>query len=74
MAAAKFFRVKAPACVLRHPDTGVLIVPDSSRPWDANDPLVKAYPWQFEADADRNSAEDPIVLESPLPRHAKRAK
>lgn len=48
--AAKYLRVKQPACALRHPEHGGMVVPDPSIPWRSDDPLVKAYPWQFGSD------------------------
>jgi len=41
------YRVTGDPCAVRHPESGVLIVPDRSRPWPADDPLVRAYPWMF---------------------------
>jgi hypothetical protein len=46
----KYVRVKQPACALRHPEHGGIIVPDPAIPWREDDPLVKAFPWQFAAD------------------------
>lgn len=51
-----YVRVTEPHAV-RHPDTGDYVVPNPTQPYRSDDPLVKAYPWLFEADANR-SVED----------------
>lgn len=35
------------AHALRHPETDQYVVPTPGEGYDANDPLVKAYPWAF---------------------------
>lgn len=59
----KFVRVKPPVCALRHPDPDVQdwVVPNPSLPYRADDPLVLAYPWQFQSDDDLT----PEQLETP---------
>lgn len=34
-------------CAVQHPVHGQLIVPNPSETYDANDPLVRAFPWLF---------------------------
>ena len=49
----KFVRVRPDvASVLKHPESGALIVPDPGKPLPDNDKLVKAYPWAFVSDED----------------------
>ena len=49
---AKYVRAREGTGVLRHPESGALSAPDPSRPVEASDPLVKAYPWAFVSDED----------------------
>lgn len=37
-------------CAVRHPEHGEFVVPNPAQEYNANDPLVKAYPWLFVAD------------------------
>lgn len=65
----KYVRVKPPACALLHPEHGGLVVPDPAIPWRADDPLVLAFPWQFDTDdnigAERDKpAPDSVPIES----------
>lgn len=50
-----YVRVKPPACAVRHPEHGELVVPNSAQAYRSDDPLVLAHPWQFETDAERAS-------------------
>jgi hypothetical protein len=40
------------ARIVAHPTTGMPFVPDRSKPYRSDDPLVKAYPDLFAADSD----------------------
>lgn len=42
---------------VRHPETGGMVVPSPAEAYRDDDPLVKAYPWLFASDADR---EEPV--------------
>jgi hypothetical protein len=70
----KYVRVKPPVCVLRHPDHGGMVAPDPSLPYQDDDPLVKAYPWQFQADDDKTADDDPnrVVTEVQVEQAPKR--
>lgn len=37
-------------CAVRHPEYQEFIVPNPAHRYDANDSLVKAYPWLFVSD------------------------
>jgi hypothetical protein len=41
---------------VRHPETGVMVVPSPAEAYRDDDPLVKAYPWLFASDADREAS------------------
>jgi hypothetical protein len=51
---SRYVRVKLPVTILRHPE-GYMVVPNPAQPYADDDPLVKAFPWQFEADVDRDT-------------------
>jgi len=57
--AQKYVRVKPPVSVLRHPEHGGMVAPDPALPYSVDDPLVKAFPWQFQSDDD---AADPASV------------
>lgn len=60
----KYVRARAEnISVMRHPESGALIVPNPSEPVAATDPLVKAYPWAFVSDEDL-AAEQEAARES----------
>ncbi len=59
----KLLRVRQPAAV-RHPETGELVVPTNDRPWRADDPLVKAYPWLFGTDEEIHTEQTAPPVES----------
>lgn len=63
MSEHKLVRVKPPVCAIRHPEHGELVVPDPRQAYSADDPLVLAYPWQFETDTERESRgpEQPVT-------------
>jgi hypothetical protein len=61
--ATTYLRVRPPACVLRHPDHGELVVPNPAIAYASDDPLVVAYPWQFARD-DEMAAELAEIVES----------
>jgi hypothetical protein len=48
----KIFRVTGEPRMVRDPSSGVFVVPDRTRPYEATDPLVIAYPDMFAADSD----------------------
>jgi hypothetical protein len=48
----KYVRARRGAGILLHPDTGGLVTPNPDVPIDADDPLVKRYPWAFVSDAE----------------------
>lgn len=72
----KYVRVKQPPSIHRHPESGLLVVPDPRVPYRADDPLVKAFPDSFESDEERTDlAEQDIVTEvkiGPAQRRGKR--
>jgi hypothetical protein len=39
-------------CIVRHPESGALMVPQPAETYRDDDPLVEAYPWLFASDAD----------------------
>lgn len=55
MSEHKLVRVKPPACAIRHPEHGEMVVPNPAQAYAADDPLVLAHPWQFETDAEREA-------------------
>lgn len=63
MSEHKLVRVKPPACAIRHPEHGELVVPNPAQAYSADDPLVLAHPWQFETDAEREARgpEQPVT-------------
>lgn len=51
---AKLYRIKDPGQhALRDPESNIYVVPDASRAYPADHPLVRAYPYLFESDEDR---------------------
>lgn len=38
--------------LVRHPESGVLVVPNPAETYRDDDPIVLAYPWLFASDAD----------------------
>jgi len=58
------------AVAVRHPRTGALIVPHLRRSYDGDDPLVKAYPWLFEAAGEPAAVEQ--ATKAPGERRARR--
>lgn len=56
-----YVRVKKPPCAVRHPEHGELVVPNPAQAYRDDDPLVRAYPWLFQADVDMP---DPNRVES----------
>lgn len=46
--------------VVRHPEGGWLDVLNPSKAYRTDDPLVLAYPWAFERDADRDPNAGPV--------------
>lgn len=47
----KYVRLKKP-CILLHP-SGELVNPEMNKPYRNDDPLVRKFPWAFEADDER---------------------
>jgi hypothetical protein len=60
---AKLVRVVNPAAV-RHPETGMHVVPDPRVAYRDDDPIVRAYPWMFGSDADVEQEDMPPVIET----------
>lgn len=52
MMRAKLVRAKQ-TVVVRHPDGGMFVPVDPGTAYKSSDPLVRAYPWLFEADSQR---------------------
>jgi len=72
MSEKKYVRVKPPATVLRHPD-GYMVTPDAGQPYSVDDPLVKAFPWQFASDDEIGAERDKPAPESVPVEKATRA-
>jgi hypothetical protein len=58
------------AVAVRHPEHGGYVVPSPAQTYPADDPLVRAYPWLFDAEA---SAGQPALRESAPIEQATRA-
>lgn len=71
----KFVRARQDAPVLRHPESGALAAPDPSVPYDASDPLVKAFPWAFVSDEELAAEleEQRVAYRPNAIEHARRA-
>lgn len=65
----KLVRARRGVPALLHPETGALVVPNPDTPVEANDALVKKFPWAYISDdelADELAAQRSIVTEVPL--------
>lgn len=63
-------RTDIPPTAMRHPETGVMMVPDPAVPVPENDPLVKAFRWAFETDEEQAErlASARVITEAPVER------
>lgn len=51
MAESKIYRVRVDrVAAVVHPETGSHVVPDPRQPYEADDVLVREYPWMFATD------------------------
>lgn len=53
-----YVRVRPPACALRHPEHGEMVVPNPAQAYRTDDPLVLAFPWQFGTDDEIEAEKD----------------
>jgi hypothetical protein len=68
---SKIVRVREPGKhVLRHPESGVMVVPDRAATYRTDDPLVLAFPWAFGTDDEiaNETEERENVREVAIPR------